>query len=165
VDALRDLGGSTMSRGRSEMQLSLQSSLLSVADLDRSIEFYREMLDLRLVSRSDRIAALLITETVRRQVLVLREVQSRYPTHPGSGSIGLRLLALESGSLAELEAIEQRLVGRQAFVRRHRTETWEAVIGVDPDRIEVSVAASLTGPAIQTEDWSHLDQMIYTVGV
>ncbi len=142
------------------MQLSLQSSLLSVGSLDRSIEFYRDVFDLRLVSRSDQVAALMITETPRRQVLVLREVQSRYPTHPGAGSIGLRLLSLESGSLTELDAIEQKLVARRAFVRRHRTETWDAVLGVDPDRIEVSVSASLTGPAIQTEDWS----MIYAVG-
>ena len=146
------------------MQLSLQSSLLSVSNLDRSIEFYRDVFDLPLVSRHDQVAALMIADTVRRQVLVLREVQNRYPTHPGAASIGLRLLSLECGSSIELDAIEQKLVGRRAFVRRHRTETWEAVLGVDPDRIEVSVSASLTGPAIRTEDWSDLDPMVYAVG-
>lgn len=40
---------------------------------------------------------------------------------------------------------EQRLVERHAFAGRRRTETWEAVVGVDPDRIEVSVSSSLTG--------------------
>jgi catechol 2,3-dioxygenase-like lactoylglutathione lyase family enzyme len=146
------------------MQLSLQASLLSVSNLERSIEFYRHVLDLRQVAQGDRVAALMIDETNRRQVLVLREADGPHPFHMGRGGIGPRLLALEAGSLAELDVIEQRLVELEAFIGRRRAATWEAIVGVDPDRIEVSVSSSLTGTPIRSEDWAHLDKMVYEVG-
>jgi catechol 2,3-dioxygenase-like lactoylglutathione lyase family enzyme len=146
------------------MQLSIQASLLNVSKLDRSIDFYRDVFDLRQVARADRVAALMIDETNRRQVLVLREAGGPHPIHMGRGSIGLRLFALEAGSPRELDVIEQRLIERKAFIGRRRTKTWEAVVGVDPDRIEVSVSSSLTGIPIQGEDWANLDRMVYEVG-
>ena len=82
----------------------------------------------------------------------------------GRGSIGPRLLAMEAGMPDELDVIEQRLTKRNAFIGRRRPETWEAIVGVDPDRIEVSVSSSLTGVPIQSTDWDHLDQMAYEVG-
>jgi hypothetical protein len=106
----------------------------------------------------------MIDETNRRQVLILREAGGQHPIHVGRGSIGPRLLALEAGSPGELDVIEQRLAERQAFAGRRRTETWQAIVGVDPDRIEVSVSSGLTGAPIQGEDWTHLDQMVYEVG-
>lgn len=146
------------------MQLSIQASLLNVSKLDRSIDFYRDVFDLRPVARADRVAALMIDDTNRRQVLVLREVGGPHPIHMGRGIIGPRLFALEAGSPRELDVIEQRLIERKAFVGRRRTETWEAIVGVDPDRIEVSVSSSLTGVPIQSEDWTNLDEMVYEVG-
>ncbi len=146
------------------MRLSMQAWLLNVSNLDRSLEFYRDVFDLRLVARQDRVAALMIDETNRRQVLVLREAGGLHPTHVGRGGIGPRLLAFEAGSPGELDVIEQRLVERKAFAGRRRTETWQAIIGVDPDRIEISVSSSLTGAPIQSEDWAHLDAMVYEVG-
>jgi catechol 2,3-dioxygenase-like lactoylglutathione lyase family enzyme len=145
------------------MRLSIQASLLNVSDLERSVEFYRDVFELRPVGRSDRVAALLIDETDRRQVLILREVGGPY-LHAGRGSIGPRLLALEAGSPGELDVIEQRLVQRQAFSGRRRTETWQAVVGVDPDRIEVSVSSGLTGTPIALQDWANLDQAVYEIG-
>ena len=78
--------------------------------------------------------------------------------------IGPRLLGLEAGSVAELDVIQQRLTERNAFTGRRKTETWEAIVGVDPDRIEIAVSSSLTGDPIQWQDWAHLDQMVYEVG-
>lgn len=146
------------------MQLSIQASLLNVRNLDQSLEFYRHVFDLPLTARQDRVAALMITEADRQQVLLLREAGGPSPVHMGRGTIGSRLLAFEAGSPGELDAIEHRLTERKAFIGRRRTETWEAVVGVDPDRIEVSVSASLTGTPIQTEAWASLDQMVYEVG-
>jgi hypothetical protein len=82
----------------------------------------------------------------------------------GRGSIGMRLLALEAGAPGELVQIAQRLTERNAFIGRRRTQTWEAVLGIDPDHIEVSVSSSLTGHPIQSTDWNHVDQMVYEVG-
>ncbi len=146
------------------MELSLQAVLLNVRSLDRSIEFYQHVLGLRPAAREDQVAALMIDETSRRQVLVLREVAGANPVHMGRGSIGPRVLALEAGKPGDLDVIEQRLTERNAFIGRRRTKTWEAVVGVDPDRIEVSVSSGLTGVPIQTKDWDHLDRMVYEVG-
>jgi hypothetical protein len=52
---------------------------------------------------------------------------------------------------------------RDAFVGPRRTETWEAIVGVDPDRSEVSVSSGLTGNPIQSTDWDDLDQVVYEV--
>jgi catechol 2,3-dioxygenase-like lactoylglutathione lyase family enzyme len=146
------------------MQLSLQASLLNVRNLDRSIAFYRDVLELRPVASSDRVTVLMIDGTTRQQVLVLREVQGANPVHMGRGSIGPRLLGLEAGSPGELDVIEQRLTERGAFIGRRKAETWEAIVGVDPDRIEIAVSSSLTGAPIQSEHWTHIDQMVYEVG-
>jgi len=146
------------------MQLSIQAALLNVHNLDRSIEFYQGVFGLRAITREDRVAALMIDETSRRQVLLLREQGGANPMHMGRGSIGLRLLVLEAGSPAELDVIEQRLTERGAFIGRRRTETWEAIVGVDPDRTELSVSSSLTGAPIESAHWEHLDQMVYEVG-
>jgi catechol 2,3-dioxygenase-like lactoylglutathione lyase family enzyme len=146
------------------MQLSIQALLLNVSNLDQSIEFYRDVFDLRPAARRDRVAALMIDETTRRQVLVLREIGGLQTIHMGRGSIGPRLLALEAGSPGELDVIERRLADRQALLGRRRTETWMAIVGVDPDRIEVSVSSSLTGVPIRSKDWDHFDQMVYDVG-
>jgi len=135
---------------------------LTVRNLDRSLEFYRGVFEFAESAREGPVAALMINETDRRQVLVLREVPDRAPHH-GRMVIGPRLFALEAGSLDELHIIEERLVARRALLSRGRTETYEAIVGVDPDRIEVSIAASLTGSVIRSEDWHHLDDMVYRI--
>lgn len=146
------------------MQLSIQAALLNVSNLNRSIEFYQHMFDLQTITREDRVAALMFDEASRRQVLLLRELGGANPVHMGRGSLGLRSLSLEAGTPDELDVIEQRLTERKAFIGRRRTETWEAIVGVDPDRIEVSVSSSLTGVPIERANWEHLDQMVYEVG-
>ena len=146
------------------MQLSLQLSLLNVSNLNRSVEFYRNVLDLQPVTSGDRITVLLIDETTRQQVLVLREVEGANPLHVGRGSIGSRILGLEAGSPADLDEIERRLTERNAFIGRRKTETWAAIVGVDPDRIEITVSSSLTGDPMHRADWSHVDQMAYEIG-
>lgn len=146
------------------MQLSFQGALLNVRDLDRSVEFYQDVFGLRPIAREDRVAVLMIDDSSRQQVLILRALDGANPVHMGRGSLGPRLLLLEAGTPDELNVIAQRLTERDAFIGRRRTETWEAIVGVDPDRIEVSVSSSLTGDPIQRTDWNHLDQMVYEVG-
>jgi|GEM_PF-2328948 len=146
------------------MQLSIQATLLNVSDLEKSLAFYQDVLELPIVSRTDQLAALMVDDTNRRQVLVLRATAGRRPTHPGGGSIGQRLLAFEADSLDELQVIEQRLVERQAFIGRRRTPAYEVILGVDTDRIAFAVSSSVLGAPIRREDWENIDDLVYMVG-
>jgi catechol-2,3-dioxygenase len=144
------------------MELTIQTALLNVTDLTQSIEFYRGVFDWRVVSQGDRVAALMIQEKDRRQVLLLREL-GRNAYHGGRGNVGLRMISFEVGSPDELDLIEQRFVQRQALVWEQRTESYRAIMGLDPDRTEVAVASRLTTTPISTEAWKKLDDMIYAV--
>lgn len=145
------------------MDLTLQTALLNVTDLQQSIDFYREVLELRLVSQRDQVAALMIHEQDRSQVLTLREL-GRSPGRPGRGNVGVRMLSFEVGSLGDLDVIEQRLVRRDALAWRRRTKAFTAIMGLDPDRIEIAISASnVPGSPILREDWDEIDDTIYAI--
>jgi catechol-2,3-dioxygenase len=144
------------------MELSIQTVLLNVTDLKQSIEFYQDVFDLRLTSQRDEVAALMVYERDRRQVLLLRELH-RSSLHAGRRNVGLRMLSFEAGAPNELDAIERKLAARHAVVWHGQTETYRAIMGVDPDRVEICVASSLTGTPISSEDWKHVDDTIYAI--
>jgi catechol-2,3-dioxygenase len=144
------------------MELTIQTVLHNVSDHKQSIDFYRDVFDLHVVSRADRMTALMVSEKDRSQVLLLRQL-GRNAYHGGRGNIGLRMLSFEVGSLDELETIEQRLVERQALVWQGQTKTYRAIMGLDPDRIEVAVASGLAGTPITTEAWRNFDDTIYAI--
>jgi catechol-2,3-dioxygenase len=145
------------------MQLSLQAALLNVSNLRSSVQFYQEVFKLQVVAKDDLVAVLKIEAAGREQVLVLREVGAD-AFHPGRGSVGPRLLALHVGSREDLAQIEERLTRRQALVGHRRTDTWEAVVGIDPDRIQITVSSSMTGAPMHASDWAGLDEIIYQIG-
>lgn len=144
------------------MELSIQTALLHVTDLKRSIEFYQDVFDLRLTSQQTEVAVLMVSETNRRQVLLLRELRGS-SHHSGRRNIGLRMLSFETGAPNELDDIERKLRERHALVWRAETGTYRAIMGLDPDRIDICVASSLTGTPISTEDWENVDDAIYAI--
>ena len=146
------------------MKLSLQGAILNVSDLDHSIEFYRAIFDLPLVSQRDQAAALMISETGWLRVLVLRQVGRGTGVRPGRGALGIRVLCFEASSPDELEVIADRLGERHALLGRERLDAYEVVVGVDPDRTEITVSSSLTGGHIGSEEWTHLDDLVYDLG-
>ena len=96
------------------MELSIQSVLLNVTNLNQSIEFYQDVFDFRLTSQREEVAALMVYETKRRQVILLRELGRNWHG-AGRRNVGLRMLSFEAGTPNELGVIEQRLVERQAL--------------------------------------------------
>lgn len=144
------------------MEVSIQTVLLNVSDLETSIEFYQDVLDLRLTSQREEVAALMVYETNRRQVLLLREL-SRYSTRAGRRTVGLRMLSFEVGALDELDIVERKLEERHALIWQGKTDTYRAIMGVDPDRTEICIASSLTGTPISSDDWKNVDDAIYAI--
>jgi catechol 2,3-dioxygenase-like lactoylglutathione lyase family enzyme len=161
--SIGERAGNETVRERDSMDISLQACLLNVHDLDRSIDFYTSVLDLELASRRERVAILMVPRTGRRQVLILRQALER-ASHAGGGTIGVRLVTFEVGSLEDLTAIEQRLTERHAFELRKRAGMWEAVFGVDPDRNQIAFSAGTHGEPVRDEDWENVDDLIYSVG-
>jgi catechol 2,3-dioxygenase-like lactoylglutathione lyase family enzyme len=142
--------------------LSIQSILINVNDLDRSVAFYSDVFEFRVYVREADVAALEVSGSYRRQVLVLRSRD--YFRHPGRGVIGPRLISFEAASLDEVNLVEARLDARKALVGRKHTNGWEAVFGIDPDRNQISIAAGLSGQPIGDDDWTMLDEAVYVVG-
>lgn len=145
------------------MQLSLEAALLNVSNLHMSVQFYQDVFKLQVVAKDDLVAVLKIEARRGEQVLVLREV-GEDAFRPGRGNIGPRLLALQVDSREDLAQIEERLRQRKALIGHRRNDTWEAIVGIDPDRIQITVSSSTTGAPIQASDWAGLDEIIYQIG-
>jgi catechol 2,3-dioxygenase-like lactoylglutathione lyase family enzyme len=143
------------------MQLSIQSILINISDLERSIAFYTEVFEFSVDAQEIDVAALNVSASDRRQVLVLRKTNGQF--HPGRGIIGPRLFAFEAASLDEVHLVESRLEARQSLAGRRRAKGWEAVFGFDPDRNQLSIAAGLSGEPIGEDDWTVLDETVYMV--
>jgi catechol-2,3-dioxygenase len=144
------------------MNLSYQMILANVTDLERSAGFYSEVLEFRIASRDNEVVTLMVNRDDRHQVLILRRAYGN--SHPGRKTVGPSLIAYEAASIEEVNLIETRLKERKAFVGRRRSDGWEAVMGLDPDRIPVSIAANPAGGSISVEDWSSIDPSLYVVG-
>ena len=87
----------------------------------------------------------------------------RRATHPGRGSIGIRVLGFEVASVEELDQVQKRLTEHHAFVGRRRNRNVGVIIGIDPDQCELVVVAGLSGHPVQLEDWSDLDDIVEAI--
>jgi catechol-2,3-dioxygenase len=143
------------------MEVTIQSLILTVGDLERSIEFYTSIFDFPLVAQRQQVGILQINQAYRSQVLVLRESQGG--RRPGGGSIGVKVIGFEVALPEELDQIEKRLAERSANVRRLQRDSYETVIGADPDNYAISISASSTGRPSQMAEWSAPDEIIKAI--
>ena len=143
------------------MDVTTQSLTLTVGDLERSIEFYTGIFSFPLVAQRQQVAILQINQAYRSQVLVLRK--SRGARHPGGGTIGVKMLGFEMALLEELDQVEKRLAERHANVRRLRRDSYETVIGADPDNYAIAISASSTGRPTQMAEWSDPGEIIEAI--
>jgi anti-anti-sigma factor len=70
------------------MQLSIQSILLNVGDLERSIAFYTEVFEFSVDAQEIDVAALKVSASDRRQVLVLRATKGAFTPAAASSDRG-----------------------------------------------------------------------------
>jgi hypothetical protein len=115
---------------------TLRSTLVAVADLQRSVAFYGELGPFAVVARDDAIAVL-GDASPGSVVLILRETRGRHQTRHGQQSLGLRSMTFNVGSLSELDRIESFLRSRDLFTdRRHVAEGASDLLrGRDPDNL------------------------------
>jgi catechol-2,3-dioxygenase len=140
--------------------MNFQGVVMNVADLSRSIDFYRGVLGFTLLSQKDQLAAVSAPSSDRAQVIVLRALESSVVA--GAGHIGLRAFILEVESDDQLERIANELDSRKLLISRRHHSEWTAVVGRDPDGVAVVVAFVPGG--INETSWRTLDDLLYGVG-
>ncbi len=142
--------------------MNFQGVVLNVADLDRSIGFYREVLGFRLVSQKEQLAAMSAPGSDRAQIIVLRALGSS--PMGGARHVGLRAFLLDVESAEQLERIADDLDSRKLLVSRRENSDWTAVVGRDPDQVAVVVAWHPGGGGNGEESWRTLDDLLYGIG-
>ena len=136
--------------------------VMNVADLNRSIDFYRDVLDFTLLSQNEQLAAVSAPGSDRTEVIVLRA----FGSSPAGGArhIGLRAFIVEVESADQLERIASQLDSRRLLVSRRDQSEWTAVVGRDPDGVALVVACVSGGGRITEIGWRTLDDFLYGIG-
>ena len=135
--------------------------VMNVADLDRSIDFYREVLGFTVLSQEEQLAAVSAPGD-QSQVIVLRAFGSS--PIGGARHIGLRAFILEAESPGHLDQIASELESRKLLVTRRDHSEWTAVVARDPDGVSVVVAADPAGGRLGDDGWRTLDDFLYGIG-
>jgi catechol 2,3-dioxygenase-like lactoylglutathione lyase family enzyme len=133
-------------------RLKLASAVMFVADLERSVSFYRELLGLD-VTVHDEEAALLAGDGYQ---LYLREIGPR-AEHP-NGPIGIQYLIWTAENEGDLERCEQVLRAQNENVTRSTTDGFTMVEGRGPDGVPIIV----TFPGPDQAPRHEILQRIYT---
>ncbi len=142
--------------------MNFQGVVMNVADLNRSIDFYRDVLGFTLLSQEEQLAAVSAPGKDQPQVIVLRAFGSG--RLGGARHTGLRAFMLEAESAVHLERIASDLDSRRLLVSRRDHGEWTAVVGRDPDGVAVVVAWHPGGVRITGDGWRTLDDFLYGIG-
>ena len=142
--------------------MNFQGVVMNVADLNRSIDFYREVLGFTLLSQKEQLAVVSAPGGDRPQVIVLRALGRGLVG--GAGRIGLEAFMVEVESDDQLERIASELDSRKALVSRRDHSDWVAVVGRDPDRVAVVVVWHPGGERATEEGSRTLDDFLYGIG-
>lgn len=144
---------------------SIRSILISVRDLDRSVAFYQDVMDVHEVLRESEIAVL-AGDAGGTLTLYLRAAP-RHATMSGQQSLGMRAVTYNVGSNAELERVEARLQAHDLFRDRGRLEAdgtvVELVRGHDPDRLPLNFVAYETPLTMTSAAYANVVLSMYTL--
>ena len=122
----------------------LNHAVLAVADLDRSLGFYRDLLGFRVIPGAPRAlrfraAFLQAPDSTNDHDLALFEVAAE-AGEPTTGSPGLVHLAWEVDTLADLERLGRILEAAGALVRSSDHGATKSIYARDPDGMDLELA-------------------------
>ena len=120
-------------------RLMLASAVMFVADLDRSVVFYQELLGLESTSRSDEAALLVSPDGYQ---LYLRSVGKR--AQHFTGAVGIQYLVWTAESEEDLQRCERVLKAQSPRVTNSTVDGFRMVEGRGPD--DVPVVVTFPGP-------------------
>jgi catechol 2,3-dioxygenase-like lactoylglutathione lyase family enzyme len=143
--------------------MNLQTVVMNVGELDKSVAFYRDVLGFSELATKDQLAAVHAAGNDHPQVIVFREIGTTGRLE-GARHLGMRALVVEVDSTGELERVVDALKDRGLFEARREGDKWLAVFGRDPDGTAVAATASKTSTPITLQDWADLDEALYGIG-
>jgi hypothetical protein len=141
---------------------TIRSTLVAVADLERSVAFYGELGPFEVIVREDAVA-LVGGVSPPSIVLILRETRSTHHIRHGQQSLGLRSITFNVGSLDELDRIESVLRDRDLLTSRQQMADGaaELVYGRDPDNLPLVFA--YYGAEIGPDYYRGIARMVYSL--
>jgi len=142
--------------------MRFEGVVMNVADLDRSIDFYRQALGFTLLTQNDQLATLNAPGNDDPQVIVLRAFGTGRLA--GARHSGLRAFVLEVESIDDLKRMADELDARGQLISRRDQGEWSAVVGRDPDGVAVVMATVVGGGRITQGHWATLDDLLYGIG-
>jgi catechol 2,3-dioxygenase-like lactoylglutathione lyase family enzyme len=153
----RKPGGDAARRGS---PAPIRSILVIVSDIDQSVRFYRDVLDLHVSLGEDQVAVL-ASGGAPSTIVLLRQAY-RHAVRAGREGIGVRSVGFDVSGTDELDEVERRLRRAEAFDRRDRVGPpghFEIVRGHDPDRLPLAFF-TLDGP-LTAADAASLAELLY----
>jgi len=117
----------------------LNHAVLYVSDVDRSVDFYRDVLGFRVIHRRPAMAFLRAAESDNDHDLGLFQVNSP-PERDRGPAVGLYHLAWSVNTLAELAEFEAKLRESGSLVGSSDHVVSKSLYGKDPDAIEFEVS-------------------------
>jgi catechol-2,3-dioxygenase len=119
----------------------LNHAVLYVRDVDRSVDFYRDVLGFRLVMTFPGAAFLQAEGSTNDHDLGLFEIGgAAAASGAGRSTVGLYHLAWEVDTLDELERVATRLAEQGALAGASDHSTTKALYAKDPDGLEFEVS-------------------------
>jgi hypothetical protein len=130
---LAPTGGIMFATDDPEQHWTIRSTLVAVTDLDRAVDFYRELGPFDEVAREGAVSVL-GRASPSSVALILRETKG---TRHGPQSLGVRSINFSVGTTEELDRIESVLRDRNLFTQRKKLadDESEFVSGRDPDNL------------------------------
>jgi catechol 2,3-dioxygenase len=107
---------------------------LRVRDVDRAVEFYRDVLGLKLKARAGKMAFLGIRPDASHEIALFPLPEDA--PGPDPARVGLYHMAWEMASFAELAALHERLRAREAHIVGYSDQQCN-VMFLDPDGNEI----------------------------
>lgn len=143
---------------------TIRSTLVAVADLERSVAFYREIGPFDEIARDDAVAVL-GDASPASIALILRESRSIHHTRHGQQSLGLRSITFNVGSLAELDRIEKVLQDRNLFTSRRQIVDGasELLNGRDPDNLPLTFVCYTEGATLGPDYYQQVLNLVYSL--
>ncbi len=143
---------------------AIRSTLIAVADLERSVAFYRELGPFDEIAREGAVAVLGDTSPAS-PILILRELGGVHHTRHGQQSLGLRSITFNVGSLGELDRIESFLRSRDLFASRRQVADGasELLRGRDPDNMPLVFVCYDEGRTIGSDYYRSIASLFYSM--